>query len=117
MDEASKPLMALTVGPLQLHECDHMPFSLVNASAMFKRLMETCLGKLQLSWCLIYLDNTIVFSKTLKEHLICLRAVFQKLKEAGLKLKPSKCKFFKKSLNYLGYKISGKDIETDHCKV
>ena len=105
MNEASRPLTAFTVGPLGFYECDYMPFSLVNAPATVQKLMETCLGKLQLNWCFLYLNDIIVLSKTLMEHLIQLRAVFLKLKEAGLKLKPSRCEFFKKSLTYLGHKI------------
>ena len=53
MDEASKPLIAFTVGPWGFYECDFMPFGLVNAPAIFQRLMETCLGDLQPNWCLI----------------------------------------------------------------
>ena len=98
MEEASRPLMAFTLGPLGFYKCDHFPFGLVNALAMFQRLMETYLGDLQLNWCLIYLDDVIVFSQMTREHLTQLRAVFEKLKIAGLKLKPSKCEFFKKSL-------------------
>ena len=45
------------------YECEWMLFGLVNALATFQRLMETCLAKLQLNWCLIYLDDIIVFSK------------------------------------------------------
>ena len=55
--------------------------------------METCLGDLHLNWCIIYLDDMIVFSKTPKEHIERLEAVFRKISEAGLKLKPSKCEF------------------------
>ena len=80
MDEASRPLMAFTVGPLGFSEYDHMPFSLVNAPATFQKLKETCLGKLQQL-------VIIKFSKAPKEHLTQLRTVFQKLKELGLKLK------------------------------
>ena len=89
MDEASKPLRAFTVGSLGLYECDCIPFRLVHAPAVFQRLMDTCLGDLQLNWCLNYLDDIIVFPKTPKDHLVQLRAVFKKLKEVGLKLKPS----------------------------
>ena len=117
MDEASKPLMAFTVGPLGCYKHVPMPFGLVNAPAMFQRLMETCLGNLQLSWHLIYLDNVIVFSKITKDHLVWLRAVFKKLKEAGIKLKPSKCEFFKKSLTYLEHRILEGVIETDGSKI
>ena len=52
-----------------------------------------------------------------KDQLVQLRAVFQKLKEAGLKFKPGKCEFFKKSLTYLGHKLSEKGIETDDSKI
>ena len=69
MDEPSKPLMAFTIGPLGFYECEWMPFGLVNSPATFQRLMEACLGDFHLNWCLIYLDNVIVFSKTPKEHL------------------------------------------------
>ena len=110
-DEASKPLMAFTIGPLGFYKCDCMPFRLVNALATFQRLMETCLGDL------IYLDDVIVFSKTPKDHLVQLRAVFEKLQEAELKLKHSKCVFFKKSLTYLGHRILEGGIETDDSNI
>ena len=57
--------------------------------------MKTCLGELHLKWCIIYLDDIIVFSKTPEEHIEGLRSVFEKLAAAGLKLKLSKCEFFK----------------------
>ena len=69
------------------------------------------------STCIIYLDDIIVFSKTLEEHLIRLRAVFERLKKAELKLKPSKCKFFKQKLTYLGHVVSKHGIQTDSKKV
>ena len=105
IDEASKPLMAFTVGLLGFYKCDHMPFGLVNAPATFQRLMETCLVGLQLNWCIIYLNDIIVFLKIPKYHLVWLRAVFKKLKEAGLKLESTKYEFFKKSLTYLRSKF------------
>ena len=66
MDEESKPMMALTVGWLGFHKCDHVLFGLVNDPATFQRLKETCLGDLQLNWCLIYLDNIIMFFENAK---------------------------------------------------
>ena len=109
--------MTFTVGPLRFYKCDYMPFGLVNALAMFQRLMETCQGDLHLNWCLIYFDEVIVFSKMPKDHLVWLRAVFEKLEETGLKLKPSKCKYSKKSLTYLGHRILEGGIETDDSKI
>ena len=69
MDEESKALTAFTVGPLGFYECERMPFGLMNALATFQSLMESCLGELHLNWCIIYLDDIIVFSKTPEEHL------------------------------------------------
>ena len=73
-----------------------MPFGLTNVPATFQRLMESCLGELHLNWCIIHLDDIIVFSRTPEEHIHRLKADFEELKAAGLKLKPSKCDFFKK---------------------
>ena len=57
-----------------------------------------------------YLDDIIIFSKNEAEHLKHIEIIFQKLKEAGLKLKESKCDFFKKEIHYLGHLISDKGI-------
>ena len=85
MDEESKPLTVFTVGPLGFYECKRMPFRLTNAPATFQRLMETCLGDLNLHWCIIYLDDIVIFSKDLASHLKRLQAVFWKLEKAGFK--------------------------------
>ena len=79
--------------------------------------METCLGDLNLHWCIIYLDDIVIFSKDLASHLERLEAVFQKLEEAGLKLKPSKCELFRRQLAYLGHVISAKGVATDESKI
>ena len=117
MDEESKALTAFMVGPLGFYECERMPFGLMNAPATFQHLMESCLGELHLNWCIIYLDDIIVFSKTPEEHLRRLRGVFYKLAKAGLKLKPSKCEFFKSRITYLGHIVSAAGIETDPKKI
>ena len=102
LEEEAKPLTAFTMGPLGFWECKRMPFGLTNAPATCQRLMESCLGELHLSWCIIYLDNITVFSQTPAEHLVRLQAVFNKLKAAGLKLKPSKCELFRKQIKLFG---------------
>ena len=117
MDEESKPLTAFTMGPLVFYECDRMPFGLTNAPATFQRLMETCLGDLNLHWCIIYLDDIVIFCKDLASHLKRLMAVFQRLEKAGLKLKPSKCELFWRQLAYLGHVISAKGVATDEGKI
>ena len=72
---------------------------------------------MHLKWCIIYLDDIIVFSKTPEEHIERLRGVFAKLTAAVLKLKPSKCEFFKSKVNYLGHIVSKEGIETHPKKI
>ena len=108
LEKEAKPLS--TFG---FWECERMPFGLTNAPATFQRLMESCLGELHLSWCIIYLDDIIVFSWTEEEHLVRLKVVFNKLKAAGLMLKPSKCDLFRKQINYLGHVVGHKGASTD----
>ena len=79
--------------------------------------MESCLGDLNLNWCIIYLDDVVVYAPTMEEHLKRLSGVFQKLKEAGLKLKPRKCQLFRKSISYLGHVISEEGVRTDPKKI
>ena len=117
MDEESNPPTVLTVGLLVLYECERMPFGLTNTPATFQRLMETCLGNLNLHWCVIYLDDIVVFSKELARHFERFEAVFWKLEEAGLKLKPSKFELFRWQLAYLGHMISAQGIATDEDKI
>ena len=117
LEEESIPLTAFTVGPLGFYECVRMPFGLTNAPATFQRLMENCLGDLHLRSCIIYLDDIIIYSKTPEEHVHRLEQVFEKLAAAGLKLKPSKCEFFKTEINYLGHVVSQEGIRTDDKKI
>ena len=117
MTQDSKPLTAFAVGPLGFYECVRMPFGLTNAPATFQHLMETCLGEMHLKWCIIYLDDIIVFSKTPEEHIERLWGMFEKLAVAGLRLKPSKCEFFKLQVTYLGHIVSKDGIKTDPKKI
>ena len=117
MEESSIPYTAFTVGPLSFYKCVHMPFGLTNAPATFQRLMESCLGDYHLKYCIVYLDDIIISSKTPEEHISRLHKVFQKLDEAGLRLKPSKCEFFRDWLEYLGHVVSSKGIETNPKKI
>ena len=79
LDDESIPLTAFTVGPLGFYECVRMPFGLTNTPATFQRLMESCLGEMHLNWCIIYLDDVIIFSKTPDKHIERLRGILQKL--------------------------------------
>ena len=110
MDEASKQYTAFTLGSMGLYECESMPFGLCNAPPTFQRLMQNCLGELNLTYCLIYLDDVIVFSETPEEHLHRMRVIFNHLREHGLKLKPSKCNVFKLEINYLAHHVSKEGV-------
>ena len=76
MEEASKQYTAFIVGNLGFFKCDCMPFRLCNAPSTFQSLMQNCLGELNLIYCLIYLDDIIVFLWTAEEHLHQLHVVF-----------------------------------------
>ena len=79
MDEESKQYTAFTLGSMGLYECKSMPFGLYNAPPTFQRLMQNCLGELNLTYCLIYLDDVTVFSEMPGEHLQRMHVVFDHL--------------------------------------
>ena len=110
MDKESKQYTAFTLGSMGLYECESMPFRLCNTPPTFQRLMQNCLGELNLTYCLTYLDDVIVFSEMPEEHLWRMRVVFDRLREHGLKLKPSKCDVFKSEINYLAHHVSRKGV-------
>eukprot|EP00731_Ephydatia_muelleri_P017571 Em0010g669a len=115
MDPADKEKTSFTT-PFGLHQFRVMPFGLSNAPGTFQRLMSLVLSGLCWSTCLVYLDDIIIFSQTVDEHLQRLRDVLQRLKDAGLKIKPSKCQLLRKSVLYLGHIVSEKGVEVDPKK-
>ena len=110
MDEESKQYTAFTLGSMGLYECESVPFRLCNAPPTFQRLMQNCSGKLNLTYCLIYLDDVRVYPEMPEEHLWRVRVVFNCLREHGLKLKASKCDVFKSEINYLAHHVSWKGV-------
>lgn len=77
-----------------LFEYTRMPFGLCGAPGTFQRAMECVLKGLQWNMVLIYLDDVIVASSNMQEHIMHLKEVLQRFRESNLKLKPSKCHFF-----------------------
>ncbi|KFM68617.1 Transposon Ty3-I Gag-Pol polyprotein, partial [Stegodyphus mimosarum] len=94
-----------------------MPFGLCGAPSTFQRAMDIVLKPVLGKSTLIYLDDIIITSSSLEQHIKDLQEVFSLLKEAGLTINASKCKFATKELKYLGYKISQKGIETQDSKI
>ena len=90
------------------HTC--MPFGLTNTPAAFQRLMDCVLAGLTETQCLIYIDDIIVFSRSYPEHHRCLTNIFEALRGAGLKLKPSKCHYAPQEVNCLGHAVSAAGI-------
>ena len=87
-----------------------VPFGLATAISTFQYLMSKVLTGLN-DFAFTYLDDVLIFSKSCKEHLQHLNTVCQKFNEAGLKIKLSKCQFFKTQLHYLGHRISADGLE------
>ena len=88
-----------------------MPMGLSNAPQAFTRLMELALAGLQWNTCVIYLDDVIVFGKTIEEHLSRLDEVLDRFREHGLKLKSKKCEFFQEKVQFLGYVVSKEGVQ------
>lgn len=94
-----------------------MPFGLCNAPSIFQRLMQHLFGNQQCQTLLLYLDDIVLFSSTVQQHLERLEMVLGRLQQDGLKVKLSKCAFFRKKVPYLGHVVSDKGVSTDPTKV
>ena len=94
-----------------------MPFGLKNAPATFQRLMNSVLAEYIGRFCYVYLDDIIIFSTSLEEHLDSLRKIFIKLKEANLKVQLEKSEFFQKEITYLGHIVSTDGIKPNPEKI
>ena len=100
-----------------LYEMSKMPFGLCNAPSTYQRLMAGVLRGLIGRICLAYLDDVIVFSKKRSNHIADLSAVLDRIRAAGLKLKPSKCSLFREQVLYLGHVISTAGVSPDPEKL
>ncbi len=100
-----------------LYECLVMPFGLMNALSTFMQLMNEVLNKFLGKFVIICLDDILIFSKTLEEHLLHIRSVLERLREEKLLINLKKCTFDKKELVYLGFIISPKGLKMDPKKV
>ena len=106
MAPESQQYTAFMVGNLRFYEFTCMPFGLCNTPVTFQHLMQNTLGKLNLMYCMIYLDDVIIFGPTEEEHLEHLCVVFERFWEFNLKLKPLKCSFFQLKIIYLAHHVS-----------
>ena len=100
-----------------LYQFRVMPFGLCNAPSTFERLMEMVLSGLQWQICLVYLDDIIIFGRTIDEELERLQQVLERIRKTGMKLKPKKCFLFQKKVLYLGHIVSADGIATNPEKI
>ena len=107
--EQCRPYLAFTT-PYGLFQYARMPFGPRNAPACYARFIELALQKLRSPWILAYLDDIIVHTHTLEQHLEEVRKTLEMHRSAGIKLRASKCEFFKEDINYLGFRITPNGI-------
>lgn len=99
------------------YEFTRMPFGLKNAPATFQRLMDHILRGLQDDTCIVYLDDIVIYSTSLQEHLTKLRKVLTRVREANLKANLEKSEFLRKEVKYLGHIITDEGVKPNPEKV
>ena len=101
-----------------LYQFRVMPFGLCNAPATFQRVIQQILSGLGGSspFCCAYIDDILVFSDSVKQHMQHLQQVFERVRSAGLLLHPKKCHFVQRSTTYLGHVTTGQGIHPDPNK-
>lgn len=99
------------------YEFLRMPFGLKNAPSTFQRVMDDVLRGLQNEICLVYLDDIIIFSTSFQEHLERLRLVFNRLRDANLKVQLDKCEFLQQEVAYLGHVVTPEGVKPNPDKI
>ena len=94
-----------------------MPFGVSNAPAVFSRLINLLLSGLNWDICIAYLDDIIIMSSTVEQHIDRTDRVLQRIEDAGLKLNLHKCHFLQQSVEYLGHIVSSSGISPSPNKV
>ena len=117
MDESSKQYTAFTFGNLGFFECDCMPFGLCNAPTTFQQLMQNCLGELNLIYCLISLDDIVIFLHTAEEHLHHLHVIFDQFSEYNLTLKPLKSNIFREEIADSAHRVSKDGVQPSNSNL
>ncbi|GBG90012.1 hypothetical protein CBR_g50105 [Chara braunii] len=99
------------------YELTVMPFGLTNAPATFQRAMNNIFRDIMEQYVLVYLDDTLVYSRTLEKHLKHLRDVLDRLRRHDFYAKLSKCRFAQHKVNFLGHYVSDQGIHMDDAKI
>ncbi len=105
------------VTPWGLYEWIRIPFGLMNAPAMFQRHMEETLREYRDKFALPYLDDAIIYSVSINDHIEHIAVVLDKFIEKGLKIGFGKCNFFQKEVKFLGRIVSREGYKMDESNV
>ena len=116
LDEESQNVTAF-VTPMGLYKWKRLPMGLASVPGAFQNLMELIMAGLSDEVALVYLDDTIIFSRSFEEHLNRLDLVLGRLKDAGLKITGSECRFFQEKIHFLGHIVSNQGVEVDPEKI
>ena len=116
MADDSKQKTAFTCY-LGLFQYCRMPFGLTNAPATFQRLMSQLFSGKEWYFVFVYLDDILIASGDISEHVTHVKRVLSRLKEAGLRLKPSKCKFATTTIQYLGHTLTPAGVQPNEAKI
>lgn len=99
------------------YEYTRMPFGLKNAPSTFQRVMDNVLREYLRRFCFVYKDDVVIFSRSLQEHLIHIRKIFDKLKYYNLKVQLDKSKFLRKQVSFLGHIITPESSKPNPSKI
>ena len=116
VSEESKCKTAFTCH-MGLYQYRRMPFGLTNVPATLQRLMNQLFAGDQWKFVYVYLDDILIVSSNMQEHLGHVERVLTQLNEAGLRLKPGKCAFARKEVVYLGFTVSSEGVTPNQGKV
>ena len=94
-----------------------MPFGVTNTPATFQRLMNSIFKEELDTFVLVYLDDILIFSQTLQEHIRHIRQALEKLRQAKLYARLHKCSFFQEHVEYLGFDVSAQGVQPSAAKV
>ena len=94
-----------------------LPMGLCNSASTFQRFMKMVLSGLNYTSCLVYLDDIIIMARSLNEHLSRLKEVFERIRDAKLKLRPDKCVILQKQVNFPGHVVSTEGTTMDPKKL
>ena len=116
MDPNDAPKTAFST-PYGHYQFKRMPFGLKNAPATFQRLMDNVLSGLQGIELFVYMDDIVIYARSLQEHTVKFGRLMKRLREANLKLQPDKCEFLRTEVAYLGHIISADGVKPDPGKI